>query len=111
MRYFKGKGYSEEFVNNFYSVINKIKKENHFIRVINYPDVICNACPHSDNGKCVKRADSEEKVRKKDNKIIEYLGINADQEINAADAINLVNLKLDNVRKICKDCEWKEYCK
>ena len=40
MRYFKGKGYSKEFISNFYKVINKLKN-NQTIRIVNHPDIIC----------------------------------------------------------------------
>ena len=110
MKYFRGKGYNKEFVSNFYKVIKELKN-NPIVKITNCPDIICGACHHNDNGKCIKKGpDSENKVRKKDNIIAEYLGIKLNQEIKVADASNLLNSRLDKIKEICKDCEWKEYC-
>ena len=109
MKYFKGKGYSKEFVANLASVIKKLE-DNPQIEVINSVDVICSSCPHNINDKCMKKSDSDEKVRKKDNKIMKILDLRLDQEIMANDAKKLVDLNLDKLRKTCKDCEWEKYC-
>jgi len=109
IRYFQGKGYSKEFVDNFYKVIKELK-DNPAIKVINYPDAICGSCLHNINGKCIKKADSKKKVREKDNLIIKYLGLELNQKIKALDANNLVNSKLEKLKEICKECEWKQYC-
>ncbi len=110
MKYFKGKGYSEEFVSNFYKVIKELN-DNPFVRVVNHPDIICGSCLHNVNSKCVKKGpDFENKVRKKDNIIIGYLGVNLNQELKAKKIKKLVNLRLTKLRDICKDCEWLKYC-
>ena len=110
MRYFKGKGYSKEFISNFYKVIKKLEN-NPIIKVINYPDIICSSCPHNVNGKCIKKGpDSENKVREKDSIVMKHLGVRLNQKIKAANISNLVSLKLDNVKEICKECEWLTYC-
>lgn len=109
MKYFKGKGYSKEFVSNFSEVLTQLK-DNPIIKVINHPDIICKPCPHNNNNKCIKKPDSEEKVRKKDNIIMKYLGITVNKKIKAKDAISLVNLNLTKLKQTCKDCQWKKYC-
>ncbi len=109
MKYFKGKGYSEDFVSNFYEVIKKLK-DNPVIKVVDYPGVICGSCPHNVDDRCVKKPDSEKKVKEKDDRIMKILGVGLNQQIKAADASNLVNLKLDKLKELCKDCEWKKYC-
>lgn len=110
MKYFKGKGYSKEFVSNFYDVIKKLKK-NPIIKIVNHPGVICNSCPHNADNKCVKKGpDFENKVKKKDNKVMKYLGIKSNEEMRISDARKLVDDKLASVKKLCKECEWLEYC-
>ncbi len=110
MKYFKGKGYSKEFVSNFYKVIKKLK-DNSIIKVINHPDVICGSCPHNANSKCTKKGpDFEKEVEKKDNIVIKHLELNPNQEIKAKDAGKLVILKLSKIKEICIDCEWQKYC-
>src|SRR3989338_5500080 len=76
MRSFQGKGYSEEFVDNFYKVIDELKK-NPLVKVVNKPDAICEKCPHNKNG-CIKKGPkSELRVRKKEQKkrLRNYAGI------------------------------------
>ena len=109
MKYFKGKGYSPNFVSNFKDIIKKLQ-DNPKIKVTDHPDIVCSACPHNIDQKCIKKPDSEEKVRKKDNTIMKILNIRPNQEIKAKDAETLVNEKLKELKQTCKDCEWKEYC-
>src|SRR3989338_8734285 len=109
MRYFQGKGYSKKFVSNFYGVIKKLESDP-VINIVDYPDVICKACPHLKNDKCMKRLDSEEKVKKKDEEIMDILGLKPNQKIKAEATKKLVEEKLESLRKTCKDCEWKKFC-
>jgi hypothetical protein len=109
MRYFEGRGYSEEFVSNFYKIIDEFGS-NPVIQVVNYPDVICGKCPYNINSMCTRNdKDSEEYVKEKDDFILKELDLN--QKI----AFNLVRCMVDDkltiLRRICKDCEWLEYCK
>lgn len=111
MRYFKGEGYSKEFVSNFFKVIDMLNN-NAVLEIINYPDIICSPCPHNKDNRCIKKGpESEKKVRQKDDKVIKHLGLKLGQRINSRDAISLVNNRLKNLKQICKDCEWREYCK
>ena len=110
MKYFKGKGYSEEFVSNFNEVIRKLQ-DNPIVKVIDSIDVICGSCPYNYNNKCIKKGPySEGKVKRKDNIIIEHLGIELDQELRFLDIKNLVDTNLEKVKEICQECEWREYC-
>ena len=110
MKYFNGRGYNKEFVSNFYKVIKKLEN-NPIIKVINYPDIICGSCPHNVNNKCIKKGpDFENKVREKDNIVMKCLGIKPNKIIKVKDFANLVSLRLNKLREICKDCEWKQYC-
>ena len=110
MKYFRGKGYSKEFVLNFYEIIKKLN-DNPTIKVINYPDIICSACQHNVNNKCVKKGPNNEvKVKMKDEIIMKHLGLRLNHELKGKEAIELVNSNLTKLRKICKDCEWSKYC-
>ena len=62
MRYFEGRGYSEEFVSNFYKIIDEFGS-NPVIQVVNYPEVICGKCPYNINSMCTRNdKDYEEYV-------------------------------------------------
>lgn len=110
IKYFRGKGYSEGFVSNFYEVIKKLEN-NPIIKLVNYPDVICDACPNNANGKCIKKGQHfEDKVRKKDDEVIRLMGAVRGQELKFEEVKNIINLRLNELRKTCEGCEWREYC-
>lgn len=110
MKYFKKKGYSKEFVLNFCEVM-KVLKDNPVVRIIDNPDIICGACPHNDNGKCIKKGPNfENEIKEKDNKVMKHLEIKPNTKIKIIKARNLVDHKLEKTREICKECEWLEYC-
>ena len=86
-------------------------KDNPLIKVVDYPDAICNSCPYNINNRCVKKGpDFESEVREKDNTVIKHLRIKLNEEVMADDARSLIDTKLDKVKEICKKCEWKKYC-
>ncbi len=110
MRSFQGKGYSREFVKNFYKVIDKLKR-NPSITVVNRPDVICEKCPHNKNG-CVKKGPkSELRVRKKDNEFIKALSLTLNKTMKA-NRIKEITEKItkEGIKKLCRNCQWLDYC-
>jgi hypothetical protein len=110
MKYFKGKGYSKEFVSNFYEVIKRLN-DNPTIRVTNYPDIICSPCPHNINDKCVKKGpDYEIEVKEKDDAIMKCLGLKLNQESKIKEIKELIDSNLTKLRMTCKDCEWLKNC-
>jgi|SRR3989339_1912396 len=106
IRNFKGRGYSEDFIENFYNVLKKLPKEN--IKIANYVDVICEKCPHNKKGVCKKKEDSEEKTKGLDDSIINAASISLDNEYSYKELQGLI--KNIHVRDYCRDCEWKRYC-
>src|SRR3989338_10122876 len=109
MRYFNGKGYSKEFVSNFYTVLSELKN-NPAIKIVNSPDVICSSCPHNIKGRCVKKGpDFENEVKEKDALVIAILGLRLEQKISFKEATMIVSSKLPDVKEVCKECEWKAY--
>jgi hypothetical protein len=59
----------------------------------------------------MKKPDSEEKVRGKDDNILRILGLELNQNVRAINTRKIVDLRLSSLKKTCKDCEWKTYCK
>lgn len=107
IRNFKGKGYSQEFVDNFYSVIERLHKEK--IKIVNSVDAVCEKCPHYKEGMCRKKRDSQEKVTLLDNSVIKAAKINLTNEYSYSELKELV--KDIKASRFCKDCEWKVFCK
>ena len=107
IRNFKGKGYSQEFIRNFYGVIKRLPKEK--IMVTNSVDDLCEKCPHNCKGVCKKKKDSERKTRRMDNRLIMRANIDLNKEYLYDELRRLV--KDIKAKDFCIDCEWKEDCK
>lgn len=109
---FRGKGYNENFVQNFQAIHNELKesfaKENIFIQIINHCDDICAFCPENNNGICI----SDEKVRTIDNLYLKILHLKINQIViynNLQDSIKKL-LTLKNFQHACNNCSWYEIC-
>ncbi len=105
MLYFQGKGYSEDFVGNFYKVLKALKK-NPEITIANTCDAICTGCPHNTNNVCAK----EKFLRKKDEHVLKTLNFEPNQKIYFTDVHKKVLHNLKELKKVCHDCEWNEFC-
>tara|TARA_Y100000310_G_scaffold343208_1_gene449796 strand:- start:1620 stop:2012 length:393 start_codon:yes stop_codon:yes gene_type:complete len=105
IRNFKGKGYSPEFVRNYYEVLERLPKEK--IKIVNSVDNICGKCPHN-KGICEKREDSEIKIMQSDDKLIKAANIDLDKEYLYEDLKEMV--RHIKARDFCGDCEWKKEC-
>jgi hypothetical protein len=105
IRNFKGKGYSPEFVRNYYKVLERLSKEK--IKIVNSVDTICGKCPHNE-GICVKKEDSEIKIRQSDDRLIKAANIDLDKEYLYEDLKEMV--KHIKAKDFCGDCEWKGMC-
>ena len=110
---FRGMGYSEDFVNNFKKVFNRIKDNPELkIEVVNQADDICSACPHQKNSSCQKNGpESEKNICNKDNLIIRRLGIRMSEKYPASEILKRVvkNIHSQELNEICQGCEWLKY--
>lgn len=107
---FIGKGYNKEFINNMWTIINKLES-NHdcIIHLVSNNDVLCNHCPHN-NGEC----DSIEKVRSLDELCLKMCGLSAGSYIKWSTFQHIVNkqiLTTDAFDNVCGKCEWFNLCK
>lgn len=106
--FFKGKGYSAEFVEHMTSLSNELK-EDPLIRLSNETDIVCEKCPNNDNGRCK----TAEKVARYDRLVLKECGLTVGTVIRFNDFRALVCDKIINKGKrecICGDCEWNEFC-
>ena len=107
INFFIGKGYSNEFVENFKYWKNKLEKENPLIEIVGFKDVICDKCPNWEDDKCA----TQDKVSRYDQNIENYLpksGIYRYQELIKIIEENIIN-KVP-VKDLCKDCEYLSIC-
>ncbi len=114
MQGFQGHGYSEEFVENMARIVQLLGDERHTqLTLLAEPDDICAACPHIEDGACVKDDDAEEEVRSMDRMVLEALGAGAGDSLPAGEAIDRLDLALarrEDAERICGDCQWGERC-
>ena len=112
---FRGLGYSQEFIIKMGKVVEELSSNSTLpIIFIAECDVICASCPHNKENKCLKRADSEWKVKNQDLEVLRRIGFKVGAQILAGKVWTRIRerLTVKDVAEICPDCEWLElgYC-
>lgn len=69
LNFFRGEGYSEEFIENLYAVI---KKEN--IEIVTGADEVCRKCLYLKEGKCQSNDYTDEMIHLQDQEALRLLG-------------------------------------
>ncbi len=108
LNYFKGEGYSGEFIENM-AKIKACLKENTLVRIIGQADVICRICPHNEEGVCA----AQEKVTEYDRQVLLRCHIPEGAVMPFSEFQNLVrgNILIPGKREeICGDCQWNMLC-
>ena len=106
--FFRGNGYSSEFVLHMSEIIKKL--DNAVIRISAQADEICKKCPNNINGMCK----TESKVTRYDKKVLEYCGLKDGTIISFNEFRDIVNrciIDSGNRKEICGDCQWNELCR
>ena len=106
---FRGLGYNQEFIAVMRKVVERVRPNSVFpVTVIAERDIICAACPHNKEDKCMKKADSERKVKARDLEVLRRLGLEVGAQIPVAKAWARIkgSLSLKDLAEICRDCEW-----
>ena len=112
---FRGLGYSQEFIEKMGKVVEELNSNSAFpITFTAECDIICASCPHNKDNKCLKRADSDWKVRNQDSEVLQRLGFKVGAQVPAGKAWARIRDKLTvrDMAEICRGCEWLElgYC-
>ena len=109
LAFFRGKGYSEEFTEHM-KEISALVKQNPQVRIVAECDIICSKCPNLCSGQC----DSEEKVIRYDNGVLDACGISENTVMpyaSFAAAVEEKILQAGRREDICGDCQWSEICR
>ncbi len=106
LQFFKGEGYTEEYVENLKSILERVKEEE--IEVIMGADEVCNPCPHLKDGICEK---GEEQIAELDLLAMNLLKVKPGDRLSWEYAES----KLPKIigiwkRYACFDCEYAEIC-
>ena len=106
---FVGKGYSDEFVENFQAVADGLRKDplgdQAMIEVVAHTDSICAPCPN----KLEKLCATETKIQKLDAAHAEVLGFTAGDQLTWKEAKERMTQKMTDTAfdSACAPCSWK----
>lgn len=106
---FRGFGYSEKFTSNMGDVVEKLRSDHIFpVILVVGCDVICAACPHNKEGKCLKEVDSEAKSVSLDQKILSRLGFEPGAQVSSCEGWERIKERItsEDMCELCRDCEW-----
>ena len=110
--FFKGKGYSDEFVSNMNRIASTLNEHKDIlISLVSEEDDLCAHCPNNQNGICT----AEDKSSRYDQLTLSALSIdtNSHSQILYSKLRALADERIINCGKrenICGDCEWTNLC-
>ncbi|MDD4291664.1 MAG: DUF1284 domain-containing protein [Clostridia bacterium] len=108
LRFFVGKGYSEDFVAHTAALIKRLSNEGCLVKITNSCDELCKGCPNRTGNKCL----SQEKVEKLDTKWSKALKLEIGKTYYWTD----IKANFDNTIREktlcdnCSDCNWFSLC-
>ncbi len=106
LNFFRGEGYSPDFIRNIYSVIGKEKVE-----VVAGPDEVCARCPYLKNNKCANSGYTDEKILLQDGEALRLLRLKPGEIVDW----KIISAKLPGILDewkalFCHDCGYLEVC-
>jgi len=109
---FRGQGYSPSFVANMARLIDRLEAEpDQEIQIVTSADDVCVACPHLDDGDCVR---PEQKVDEIDGRVLDQLGIADGDKLSWSTVLQIIDKKVQSsaLGTICDGCRWVDlnYC-
>lgn len=109
LSFFKGKGYSDQFVENMTKVLSTLKESDAIVKLTKGEDVICSACPNNNNGICT----TQDKVDRYDSTTLSLCGLKIGETLpyNQLSKIAIEKIIDGGAReKVCGDCMWTDLC-
>lgn len=106
LNFFRGEGYSEEFIKNIYSVVGK---EN--VEIVAGPDEVCARCPYLNDNKCSNGDYTDEKILFQDKEALRLLGFKPGMMVGW----KMISARLPGIMeewkaKFCMNCGYLEIC-
>ncbi len=106
LNFFRGEGYSEDFIKNIYSII----KEEH-IEVVEGPDDVCLKCPFLKGKKCSNSEYSDEMILGQDTDALKLLNCKPGMILNwkmIAESLPVIIKEWKT--KYCGCCGYRRVC-
>jgi len=106
LNFFRGEGYSEDFIKNIYSVIGKEELE-----IVAGHDDVCARCPFLKDNKCSNSDYTDEKILFQDKEALKLLGCKPGEMTDW----KTVSAKLPQIieewkARFCWDCGYLKVC-
>lgn len=109
VRFFEGKGYSPEFIENLSCVVDTLRAGDPLIELTASEDIICSACPHNIDGVC----ETHDKVSCYDKAVLQAVRLQPGSTLHWSELSRLVKGEIfadGKMRKICGKCQWYDIC-
>lgn len=107
IQFYRGEGYSAEFVAHMNQLIENVK--NTKITITFSADEICKKCPKNNEGICL----TQDSVGEIDQAVAYLCRLKDKQEMLFEDFLHTVKEKVirsGEMRKICQNCSWSSIC-
>jgi len=106
LNFFRGEGYSEEFIKNICEVIKKEKVE-----IVAGPDDVCEKCPYLLDGKCASNEYTDEMILVQDREALRVLGFKPGMLVDW----KMISSRLPGIlnewkAQFCTGCGYKIVC-
>lgn len=108
LAFFRGKGYSSEFVENMTNIKTALCSDP-LVKIVTETEDICCCCPNNINEKCK----SFQQVLRYDNDVLHACGLHSGTVLPYSAFEKLVHEKILDPglrEKICGDCQWSSLC-
>jgi hypothetical protein len=106
LNFFRGEGYSEEFIKNLYEVIKKEK-----IEIVTGVDDVCRKCPYLKDDKCRSNDYTDEKIHLQDKEALRLLefkpGLIVEWKMIASKLPNIIE---EWKAEFCLACGYRKVC-
>lgn len=110
---FQGMGYSPNFVKNMTEIVKSMRNEELAfpVQVANGFDEVCRVCPHKGESGCEASQDSDAHAKELDRRVINHLGLDADEVYDKEQLVRLTAEKVrpDDLDMLCAGCSWLPY--
>lgn len=110
LHFFKGEGYSEEFILNLKNIVSHLEASED-IKIVDGMDDVCFPCPNNKGGLCFYKPGAEEEVRALDNLASRLLDLKAGEETSWPRIKSKLSHVLPEWKNLaCEECNWKGTC-
>lgn len=106
LNFFKGEGYTRDFIDNLYDVL-----KNDTVEIVTGPDDVCVKCPHLKDNKCENGEYSEEIIQAQDREALRLLNFKPGESVEWSTIASLISDVLNEWdTQYCITCKYRKIC-